>query len=160
QSLRITCMVMIIAMCAGMFTGTFLRLGCGDVIMNAIVGIPFGRWVSFAVVMAIVFILGMFIDWIGIVLIMVPIVTPIGEVLGFDTLWFAMMIIVNLQMSFLTPPFAYALFYLRGICKPEWGIDTGHIVRGVIPFVCLIVVGLILCIVFPEIILWLPGKML
>jgi tripartite ATP-independent transporter DctM subunit len=160
HSLRITCMVMIIAMCAAMFTSTFLGLGCGDVIMNAIVGIPMGRWASFAIVMFIVFILGMFIDWIGIIFIMVPIVTPIGDALGFDTLWFAMMIIVNLQMSFLTPPFAYALFYLRGICKPEWGVDTGHIVRGVIPFVLLIVLGLVLCIIFPEIILWLPAQML
>ena len=160
HSLRITCMVMIIAMCAAMFTSTFLALGCGDVIMNAIVGIPMGRWASFAIVMFIVFILGMFIDWIGIIFIMVPIVTPIGDALGFDTLWFAMMIIVNLQMSFLTPPFAYALFYLRGICKPEWGVDTGHIVRGVIPFVLLIVLGLVLCIIFPEIILWLPAQML
>jgi len=160
HSLRITCMVMIIAMCAAMFTSTFLALGCGDVIMNAIVGIPMGRWASFAIVMFIVFILGMFIDWIGIIFIMVPIVTPIGDALGFDTLWFAMMIIVNLQMSFLTPPFAYALFYLRGICKPEWGVDTGHIVRGVIPFVLLIVLGLVLCIIFPDIILWLPAQML
>ncbi|MBN1856581.1 MAG: TRAP transporter large permease subunit [Dehalococcoidia bacterium] len=160
HSLRITCMVMIIAMCAAMFTSTFLGLGCGDVIMNAIVGIPLGRWASFGLVMFIVFILGMFIDWIGIIFIMVPIVTPIGVALGFDTLWFAMMIIVNLQMSFLTPPFAYALFYLRGICKPEWGVDTGHIVRGVIPFVLLIVLGLFLCITFPQIILWLPEQML
>ena len=160
HSLRITCMVMIIAMCAAMFTSTFLALGCGDVIMNAIVGIPMGRWASFAIVMFIVFILGMFIDWIGIIFIMVPIVTPIGDALGFDTLWFAMMIIVNLQMSFLTPPFAYALFYLRGICKPEWGVDTGHIVRGVIPFVLLIMLGLVLCIIFPQIILWLPAQML
>ena len=159
HSLRITGMVMIIAMCAAMFTSTFLGLGCGDVIMNAIVGIPMGRWASFALVMLIVFILGMFIDWIGIIFIMVPIVTPIGAALGFDSLWFAMMIIVNLQMSFLTPPFAYALFYLRGICKPEWGVDTGHIVRGVVPFVCLIVVGLVLCIIFPQIIMWLPGQM-
>ncbi len=160
HSLRITSMVMIIAICAAMFTSTFLGLGCGDVVKNAIVGIPMGRWGSFMAVMVIVFLLGMFIDWIGIVFIMVPIVTPIGEVLGFDSLWFAMMIVVNLQMSFLTPPFAYALFYLRGICKPEWGVNTGHIVRGVIPFVCLIVLGLVLCILFPQIILWLPGKMM
>jgi tripartite ATP-independent transporter DctM subunit len=159
HTLRITAMVMIIAICAGMFTSTFLGLGCGEVVKNAIVNVPFGRWGSFAIVMFIVFILGMFIDWIGIIFIMVPLVTPIGTELGFDKLWFAMMIIVNLQMSFLTPPFAYALFYLRGICKPEWGVDTGHIIRGVIPFIILIVIALVLCIAFPEIILWLPGQM-
>jgi len=160
HTLRVTCFVMIIAMCASMFTSTFLGLGCGEVVKNAVLSMPMGRWGSFALIMVIVLLLGMFIDWIGIIFIMVPIVTPIGVALGFDALWFAMMIIVNLQMSFLTPPFAYAIFYLKGICKPEWGVDTGHIIRGVIPFIVLIMVGLGLCIKFPQIILWLPGKMI
>jgi tripartite ATP-independent transporter DctM subunit len=159
QTAKVTSMVMIIAMCAGMFTSTFLGLGCGKVVEEAVVGLPFGRWGSFIVIQLIVFILGMFIDWIGIIFIMIPIVTPIGQALGFNKLWFAMMIIVNLQMSFLTPPFAYALFYLKGIVKPEWGIETGHIIRGVIPFILLIVVGLILCTLFPDIILGLPKLM-
>jgi tripartite ATP-independent transporter DctM subunit len=153
---KVTSMVMIIAMCAGMFTSVFLGLGCGKVVEEAVLGLPFGRWGSFVVIHLIVFILGCFIDWIGIVFIMIPIVTPIGEALGFNKLWFAMMIIVNLQMSFMTPPFAYAIFYLRGIAKPEWGIETRHIVRGVIPFVILVMVGLVLCIIFPDIILGLP----
>ena len=121
---------------------------------------PGGKWGSFGIIMFVIFILGMFIDWIGILFIMVPIVTPIGEALGFDTIWFALMICINLQMSFLTPPFAYAIFFLKGIARPEWGVTTGHIIRGVIPFVFLIVIGLILCAVFPEIILWLPTLMI
>ncbi len=156
QTAKVTSMVMIIAMCAGMFTATFLGLGCGKECKEAVLNLPFGRWGSFALIHLIVFILGMFIDWIGIIFIMIPIVTPIGEALGFNKLWFAMMIILNLQMSFMTPPFAYAIFYLRGIVKPEWGIETNHIVRGVIPFVVLIMLGLILCIIFPNIILGLP----
>jgi TRAP-type mannitol/chloroaromatic compound transport system permease large subunit len=143
-------------MCAGMFTSTFLGLGCGKVVEQVVLGFPMGKWGSFLIIHIIVFILGMFIDWIGIIFIMIPLVTPIGEVLGFNKLWFAMMIIVNLQMSFMSPPFAYALFYLRGITKPEWGISTDHIVRGVIPFIILIMVGLLLCIIFPDIILGLP----
>jgi len=156
QTIKVTSMVMIIAMSAGMFTSTFLGLGCGKVVEQAVLSIPFGRWGSFFVIQLIIFILGMFIDWIGVIFIMIPLVTPIGEALGFNKLWFAMMIIVNLQMSFMTPPFAYALFYLRGIAKPEWGIETNHIVRGVIPFVILVMVGLALCIAFPNIILGLP----
>ena len=68
-------------------------------------------------------------------------------------------ICINLQMSFMTPPFAYAIFFLRGLVRPEWGIEMGHIIRGVIPFVILIMVGLALCAVFPQIILWLPSMM-
>lgn len=143
QTAKVTSMVMIIAMCAGMFTATFLGLGCGKVVEEAVLNLPFGKWGSFALIHLIIFILGMFIDWIGIIFIMIPIVTPIGEVLGFHKLWFAMMIIINLQMSFMTPPFAYALFYLRGIVKPEWGIETNHIMRGVIPFIILVALGLV-----------------
>lgn len=160
RTMSIISMAMIIAIGASMFTSIFLGLGCGDVVMNLIVSVPLGRWGSFAVIMLIVLILGMFIDWIGIILVMIPIVTPIGAALGFDAVWFAMMIIINLQMSFLTPPFAYAIFFLKGICKPEWGIETGHIIRGVLPFIGLIMLGLGLCVVFPEIILWLPRKMI
>jgi len=80
--------------------------------------------------------------------------------LGFDPLWFAMMICVNLQTSFMTPPFAYAIFYLRGAADPELGITTAHIIRGVIPYVILILVALALLIIFPQIILWLPGQMI
>jgi len=160
RTMSIIAMAMIIAIGASMFTSIFLGLGCGDVVLSLIVSVPLGRWGSFAVIMLIVFILGMFIDWIGIILVMIPIVTPIGASLGFDSLWFAMMIIINLQMSFLTPPFAYAIFFLKGICKPAWGIDTSHIIRGVLPYIGLIVLALGLCVVFPDIILWLPAKMI
>jgi len=153
-------MVMFIAIGAAMFTGVFLAQGGGGVVSDIILAAPFGRWGAFAAVMLMVFILGMFIDWVGIIFIMVPLVTPIGESLGFDKLWFAMMIIINLQMSFLTPPFAYAIFYLKGTASPELGVETSDIIRGVIPFVLLIMVGLGLCIAFPQIILWLPSMMI
>jgi tripartite ATP-independent transporter DctM subunit len=131
QTLRITCMAFLIVWGATMFTGTFLRLGGGEVVTNLVLAMPGGRWGAFGVIMFIIFILGMFIDWMGILFVMVPIVTPIGDVLGFDPIWFALMVCVNLQMSFMTPPFAYAIFFLKGISKPEWGVTTGHIIRGV-----------------------------
>jgi len=160
QTLRITCMAFLIGWGATMFTGTFLRVGGGEVVTNLVLAMPGGKWGAFFVIMFIIFILGMFIDWLGILFIMVPIVTPIGDVLGFNPIWFALMICVNLQMSFMTPPFAYAIFFVKGISKPEWGVTTAHIIRGVIPFVALIIIGLVLCTVFPQIILWLPGQMI
>jgi len=159
-TLRFTAMAMIIGSSAMMFTGVFLRLGGGEAVSSYLLAAPGGKWGVFAIIMFIIFILGMFIDWLGILFVMVPLVTPIGGTLGFDPVWFAMMVCVNLQMSFMTPPFAYAIFFLRGLVKPEWGIETNHIIRGVIPFVVMIMTGLGLCLAFPQLILWLPSMMI
>lgn len=159
-TMRTFSMVFVIVVGASFFTGVFLSLGCGDVVASFVLATPGGKWGAFAIIMFIIFILGMFIDWIGIIMIMIPIVSPIAIELGFDPLWFAMMIIVNLQMSFLSPPFAYAIFFLKGVTTPQMEIDTGHIIRGVIPFIGLIAVGLVLFIKFPQLILWLPGMMI
>jgi TRAP-type mannitol/chloroaromatic compound transport system permease large subunit len=129
------------------------------VLQTVILSAPGGKWGIFAIVMFVVFLLGYFIDWLGILFIVVPIITPVGKELGFDPLWFAMMICVNLQTSFMTPPFAYAIFYLRGAADPALGLTTAHIIRGVIPYVILILVALLL-VIFPQIILWLPGQMI
>lgn len=160
ETLVITSKVMFIGACGFMFTGVFLGLGGGEVVKNWILASPGGQWGAFALIMFIVFLLGMLVDWLGILFIIVPIITPIGPALGFDPLWFAMMIIINLQMSFMTPPFAYAIFFLRGAAPPELGVTTADIIRGVIPFVFLIVVGIGLFIAFPDIILWLPHQMI
>ena len=160
RTMRTFSMVFVIVIGASLFTGIFLGLGCGDVVASFVLAAPFGRWGAFAVIMLVIFILGMFIDWIGIIMIMIPIVSPIASALGFEPLWFAMMIIINLQMSFLSPPFAYAIFFLKGVTRPEMEIETGHIIRGVIPYIGLIMVGLALCIKFPQIILWLPARMI
>lgn len=152
-------MAFYIAIGAGMFAGVFLALGCGEVMADIILSAPGGRWGSFIVIMAITFVLGMFIDWLGILFVMVPLITPIGDALGFDPIWFAMMICLNLQMSFLTPPFAYAIYFVKGITKPEWHITTEDIIKGVIPYVFIIMIGLALCIRFPDIIMWLPNTL-
>jgi tripartite ATP-independent transporter DctM subunit len=153
-------MVFIVVVGATFFTSIFLGLGCGDVVNAFVLAAPGGKWGALLVVMFLVFIMGMFIDWIGIVLIMVPNVTPIAGQLGFNYLWFSMMIIVNLQMSFLSPPFAYAIFFLKAVTKPEQGIDSGHIIRGVIPFIGIIALTLVLMAIFPQIITWLPQQMI
>jgi len=110
--------------------------------------------------MFICFLLGMFIDWIGIIFIMVPIITPIGEVLGFDPIWFAIMICVNLQTSFMTPPFAMAIYICRGAAAPELGVTVADIIRGVIPFVILILIAIAILVIWPNLILWLPSLMI
>lgn len=160
ETVKVTGMVLLIGATAYAFVGVFMRAGGGDIVKELILGAPGGKWGIFAIIMFIVFLLGYFIDWLGILFIVVPIITPVGEALGFDKLWFAMMICVNLQTSFLTPPFAYAIFYLRGAADPSLGLTTGHIIRGVIPYIFIILIGLALLITFPQIILWLPSQMI
>lgn len=159
DTIRLSGMVYLIIAMATAFVGVFLRAGCGDVVGNIILAAPGGKWGVFLIIMFVTFILGMFIDWIGIVLLLVPIVTPIAVRVGFDPVWFAIMICINLQMSFLTPPFAYSIFFLKGVAPKELNIETTDIIRGVIPFVLLIMLGLLLCTIFPDIILWLPAMM-
>ncbi|KPK24521.1 MAG: C4-dicarboxylate ABC transporter, partial [Dehalococcoidia bacterium SG8_51_3] len=160
ETIKVTGMVLLVGATAFAFVGVFMRGGGGDIVKEIILAAPGGKWGIFAIIMFVVFLLGYFIDWLGILFIIVPIITPVGDALGFDKLWFAMMICVNLQTSFLTPPFAYAIFYLKGAADPELGVTTGDIIRGVFPFIFLILIGLGLCIAFPQIILWLPGQMI
>jgi len=160
RTLRVTAMILLIGGTAFAFVGVFLAAGCGKVIEELILAAPGGRWGAFAIVMFALFLLGFFIDWLGILFIMVPILSPLVPVLGFDPLWFAMMVCINLQMSFMTPPMAHAIFYLRGSADPSLGVTMADIIRGVIPFVILILIGMGLCIAFPQLILWLPAQMI
>lgn len=157
QTAKTTSMVIIILVGASCFTGVFLGFGGGDVVKEYILGLGLGRWSIFVIMMIICFILGMFIDWIGIVMITFPIFLPIATDLGFDKLWFVVVVAVMLQDSFLTPPFGYALFYLKGIA-PE-AVTIGDIYLGAVPFWILMEVGLVIVIVFPETITWLPSVM-
>jgi len=157
DTLKITTMVMFVAVGAFMFSGVFMALGGTKLIGNFIIGLPMGKWGIFVVMMAIIFILGMLIDWIGILFIVVPIFTPVVLSFGMDPLWFALVVCVNLQMSFLSPPFAYSIFYLKGVSPPE--VQMIDIIKGVIPFLVLQAIGTALVIIFPDIILWLPSKM-
>jgi len=152
--------VMLMAGMAFAFTGVFIGAGGGLIVKDLILATPGGSWGAFAVIMFITFILGFFIDWWGIVFIMVPIITPIVPELGFDPVWFAIMVCVNLQMAFMTPPMAAAIFLVKGSADPSLGVTTPDIIRGVVPFVGMIILTLILCTVFPQIITWLPGMMI
>lgn len=155
ETITVSAFILTITIGASIFTGVFLALGGGNVITDFLLGLPLGPYGILAVILFIVFILGFFIDWIAILLICIPIFAPIVPMLGFDPLWFALVFAVCLQTSFLTPPFAVSIFYLKGVAPP--GVELTQIYKGVIPFVTLQLVGLALVVIFPQIILWLPG---
>jgi len=160
ETLRVSSFVVIIAALSYAFVGVFMSAGSGEVVSNFILSVPGGRWAAFTVIMLIVFLLGMFIEWIGIVFIIVPIFSPIIIKLGFNPLWAGMMVCINLQMAFQTPPMAMSIFVLKGTAPPELGLTIGHIIKGVIPFILIIMFTLVLCTIFPGIITWLPEKMI
>lgn len=160
ETLRVSAFVVMIAGMSYAFVGIFMNGGAGDVVSNLILSVPGGKWASFSVIMAIVFFLGMFIEWIGIVFIIVPVFSPIFIQLGFDPLWAGLMVCVNLQMAFMSPPMAMSIFVLKGSAPPELGISMRDIIRGVIPFIILVMIALTLLSIFPEIITWLPEKMI
>jgi tripartite ATP-independent transporter DctM subunit len=159
-TIRLTSMILLIGGLSYAFVGVFIRAGCDRVVSDAILAAPGGAWGAFGIIMVIIFVLGFFIDWIGILFIMIPVVSPVVGKMGFDPLWFGLMICINLQTAFMTPPLAQGIFFLRGAAPPELGIKMNDIIRGCWPFIFMVLVGLLLCTAFPEIITWLPGKMI
>ena len=137
------------------FSVVLRGLGGDEVIEAAVTGLPFGPTGIVLSLMLLVFVLGFFLDWIEITLIVLPLVEPIIAALGVDRLWFTMLIAVCLQTSFLTPPVGFALFYLKGVAPPE--IEGGHLDRGIIPFVILQLVGLAAVFAWPGLVTWLPA---
>ena len=122
---------------------------------DVLASMPVGAIGAMFVVMALMFFLGFFLDFIEIVFVVVPIVGPILLMMGLDPIWLGVMIAMNLQTSFLTPPFGFALFYLRGVAPPE--VKTMDIYRGIIPFVLIQLLGLALLATFPQMATWLPS---
>jgi tripartite ATP-independent transporter DctM subunit len=154
---KTTSMVIVILVGASCFAGVFMGSGGDEVVKDYILGIGLGKWGTFIIMMIILFILGMFLDWIGIIMICFPLFLPIAADLGFDKVWFVVTIAVMLQDSFLTPPFGYALFYLKGVAPPE--VTTSDIYWGTFPFWRLMELGLIACIIWPQSILWLANTL-
>ncbi len=154
---KTTSMVIIILVGAACFASVFMGSGGGDVVKEFIYGIGLGKWGTFIVMMIILFFLGMFIDWIGIIMITFPLFLPMAQELGFDKVWFVVTVAVMLQDSFLTPPFGYALFYLKGVAPPE--VTTSDIYWGAFPFWRLMELGLIAVVIWPQSILWLANTL-
>jgi len=152
---KVTCMVFVILIGAQLFNLTFRGLGGEDTVHEILSAVPGGAFGAMFAVMLVMFVLGFFLDFLEIVFVIVPIMSPTLFMLGLDPIWVAIMMAVNLQTSFLTPPFGFALFYLRGVAPPE--ISTMDIYRGVIPFVIIQILALALLALFPALATWLPG---
>ena len=154
ETTKISSMVFLILIGASMFSLVFRGFGGDEVVEEFLRDLPGGPNAAMLLVMVIMFFLGFFLDFIEIIFVVVPIVGPILIAMGFDPLWLGVMIGVNLQTSFLTPPFGFALFYLRGVAPPE--IRTIDIYRGVMPFIGIQIFALALFWMFPQIVTWLP----
>ncbi len=157
-------MVFFILIAASSFSYVFRSLGGDEIIVNAINATGLESWGVLVLLMATVFILGFFFDWIEISLIVLPVFAPVVEQFDFGThiagreviYWFSILIAVNLQTSFLTPPFGFALFFIKGVAPPS--VTMRHIYRGIVPFVALQLIGLSLVLAFPQIAMWLPNQ--
>jgi tripartite ATP-independent transporter DctM subunit len=166
-TLKATAMVMWIFFGATMFVGFFILKGGQTFVADSILGTGLPPYGILLLMMVILFVLGMFLDWVGILLLTVPIFVPIllqlqfGGLFGIPgvapedvALWYGVIFIVNMQMAFLSPPFGYSLFYLKSVAPPQ--ISMATIFRAAMPFICLQAIGVGLCILFPDIVIWLP----
>lgn len=155
QTARVTTMVFTILIGAAMFSLVFRGLGGDDAVHRALAALPGGALGAMIGVMLIMFVLGFFLDFIEITLVVVPLVAPALLKMGLDPIWLGVMMAVNLQTSFLTPPFGFALFYLRGVAPPA--VKTIDIYRGAAPFIAIQLLALALLALFPALATWLPG---
>ncbi|TNJ33374.1 TRAP transporter large permease subunit [Arenimonas terrae] len=154
ETVKVTAMVFAILVGAALFSLVFRGYGGDDLVHEALASLPGGKWGAIVAVMLLMFLLGFVIDFIEIVFVVVPIVGPALLALGVDPVWLGVMMAVNLQTSFLTPPFGFALFYLRGVAPPE--VRTGDIYRGVVPFIVIQLLVLALVATFPGLATALP----
>ncbi len=151
-------MVFLIMLFAGFFTTAFMALGGGEAVEGLILGLSGGnKLATITVMLGIVFILGMFMDWIGMLLVIVPIFVPIVNSIGAEPVWFAILFCIMLQLSYITPPFAYNIFFLKGIAPPE--MTTSDIIHGCIPYILIQLGLLVIFYIFPKLTLWLPSLM-
>jgi tripartite ATP-independent transporter DctM subunit len=155
STLKVTCMVMWIMVAGAAFAATFTAIGGQEFIMSTIQGLGVNRWVILIGMQIIYLFLGCLMDANAIMMLSIPIFVPVVKALGFSSLWFGVLFIVNMEMGFLTPPFGVNLFYLRGVVPKE--VTMMDIYRSVLPFILIQAVGLVICMVFPQTILYLPN---
>jgi tripartite ATP-independent transporter DctM subunit len=156
--LRLSAMVIWIVLAASVFTALYAVTGAADLIGSLLLNIGGGGWATIITMQVIFFVMGCFFDPTGIVILTTPIFFPVVVKLGFDPLWFGVLFVINMEMAFLTPPFGFNLFYMKAVAPP--GVTMADIYRSIIPFVMLQILGLIICMIFPQIITWLPNLML
>ncbi|MEY3663916.1 MAG: hypothetical protein RLZZ153_98 [Pseudomonadota bacterium] len=158
KTLKVTAMIMTVLLAGTLFTGVFIGAGGINTASQMIGEMKLEPWTLLALMLLIIFIAGFFLDWISIVLIFVPIFTPLVKMAGFDPVWFCVLFLIMIQTSYLTPPMAPAIFYLRAVAPAE--ITIQHMYRGVVPFILLQVVTLLITMAVPSLVTWLPTQML
>jgi tripartite ATP-independent transporter DctM subunit len=158
KTVKVTCMITLILLGGNMFAGVFVGGGGVAVANELIADAQLGGWATLALFLFISFVAGFFLDWISVLLIFIPVFIPLVRALGFDPVWFCILFLIVIQTSYLTPPMAPAIFYLRGISPPE--ITLRMMFRGVVPFIILQIITLAIVAAFPELALWLPSKVL
>lgn len=156
QTTITTAFIFAIFLGATAFSLVLRGLGGDELIEGALLGLPFGPTGILITILCATFLLGFFLDWIEISLIVLPLVAPVVAGLGFDLVWFTVLFAVCLQTSFLTPPVGMAIFYLKGVAPPD--VDTGAIYRGVVPFIALQLLGLALIFLWHDLVTWLPSR--
>ena len=154
KTLEITALIMVLVAASNFFGAVFSRLGTPMVLTDFLLGLEINKYLILFIVMAMIFLLGWPLEWVPIVLIIIPIILPLIESLGFNLTWFAILVAVNLQTAWLSPPVALSAYFLKGVV-PEW--DLKDIYIGMMQFMVLQVIGLILIVVFPQLVLWLPN---
>lgn len=155
RTVKLTVMIMWILIGAYCFTSAYHAMGAPELIHHLMAYIPGGRWGTIIFIQIIIFFLAMVLDPVGIMMLTIPVFLPIVKALGFDPLWFGILFVINMEIGYMTPPFGFNLFYLKGIVPPN--ISMADIYRSVIPFVIVESTGLALIMVFPQIALWLPN---
>jgi tripartite ATP-independent transporter DctM subunit len=158
KTLKVTVMILTILMAGNMFAGVFIAGGGVQTTEHLIAAANLGPWLTLSLFLVICFLAGFILDWISILLIFIPVFMPIINKIGFDGVWFCVLFLIIIQTSYLSPPMAPAIFYLRGIAPPE--ITIHHMFRGVVPFIVLQLFTLLLTAAFPQLVLWLPSVLL
>ena len=153
KTLEITALIMVLVAASNFFGSVFSRLGTPMLLTEFLLGLEMNKYIILAIVLAMIFLLGWPLEWVPIVLIIIPIILPLIEALGFNLTWFAILVAVNLQTAWLSPPVALSAYFLKGVV-PEW--DLKDIYIGMMQFMVLQVIGLILIVIFPQFALWLP----
>jgi len=153
KTLEISALIMVLVAASNFFGAVFARLGTPMLLTDFLLALEMNKYLILAIVMGVIFLLGWPLEWVPIVMIIVPIILPLIEALGFNLTWFAILVAVNLQTAWLSPPVALSAYFLKGVV-PEW--DLKDIYLGMMQFMVLQIIGLILIIIFPELVMWLP----
>ncbi|MBQ0746428.1 MAG: TRAP transporter large permease subunit [Marinobacter sp.] len=157
DTLRVTTMIMWITIGAKIFVSIFTGTGGADSLLMFIENLELNRWLVLLSMMGILVLLGLFLDEIGIILLCVPVFMPIIAAFGFDPVWFGVLFLITAQMAYITPPFGYTLFYIKGVLPPGIGMETVY--RAILPFLVLQILALILFMLFPDLVTWLPNQL-